>query len=127
MLEFKKNLFLLHSILTIFKRYIELHSIFIFSLSNWVKYILNNNNDVMEYFVAVSFYSYTYSPEMRKAKTGFLMRLIFQRFKNKSLSHSKPDFSLYTYCAHQGTLTNILNFLNVFKVTPNSPYHSISQ
>lgn len=91
--------------------------IFISSLSNWVNFVLKNYNEIMEYFVAVSFYSYTYSPEMKKAKVGFLMRLIFQRFKNKSLSRLNPDYVLCTYCGHQGTLTNILNFLDVFKVT----------
>lgn len=53
---------------------------------------------------------------MKKAKTGFLIKEIFDRFKNKSLSLLKPDRSLWIYSAHDVTIVNVLNALNVYEV-----------
>lgn len=59
--------------------------------------------------------SSTLTSEMKKAKTGFLLKEIFERFKRKSLSRLESDALLWNYFGHESTLTNILNALKVFK------------
>lgn len=100
----------------VFERYMEAHFIFISSLSSWANNALDNHDYEMEYAVAVSYYADVNSIEMQKLRNGWLMLLMLQRFKDKSSSLLNPDYSLYTYCAHQGTLTNMLAALKVFKV-----------
>lgn len=52
---------------------------------------------------------------MKKAKTGFLLKEIFDRFEQKSLCLLESDALLWNYFAHESTLIDILNALDVFK------------
>lgn len=53
---------------------------------------------------------------MKKAKAGFLIKEIFERFRNKTRSLLEPDRSLWIYSAHDNTIINVLNALNVYEV-----------
>lgn len=85
-----------------------------FSLSNWAEKALLQSNGAMEYFAAVYFESFTHTAEMKKAKTGFLIKELFDHFKQKSLSQLQPDRVLWIYSAHDNTIINVLNALNVY-------------
>lgn len=56
------------------------------------------------------------STEMKKLKSGFLLKDILDRFSRKKDSTLDPDQSLYLYFAHDITLSNMLNSLGLFKV-----------
>lgn len=77
---------------------------------------LKSSNGTLEYFAARYFEAFSRTNEMKKAKTGFLVKEIFERFKNKSLSLLKPDRTLWIYSGHDNTIINVLNAFNVYKV-----------
>lgn len=54
--------------------------------------------------------------DLKKFTSGFLLKEIFDRFKNKTQSKLSPDRSLWLYFAHDHTIATMLNSLNVYKV-----------
>lgn len=92
------------------------HKCFIFRLPEWVKNISQYTNDTLEQIVGTHFEAMTHSNEMKKIKGGVLIREMLKRFKEKSLSRLRPDHSIWVYSAHDTTLANILNTLNVYEV-----------
>lgn len=58
----------------------------------------------------------TSTTEMKRLKSGFLLKEILDRFKNKTLSTLSPDRSLFLYSAHDTTIAAMLNSLGVFDV-----------
>lgn len=89
---------------------------FFLSLPEWAEKALKQTNGALEYFAARFFESFTHTTEMKKAKAGFLIKEIFNRFKNKTLNLLHPDRSLWIYSAHDNTIINVLNALNVYQV-----------
>lgn len=72
--------------------------------------------DLLEHFLALNFAGMTKSTEMKKAKAGYLINEIFERFKNKTLSLLSPDRKVWVYSAHDNTIVNTLNALNLYDV-----------
>lgn len=71
----------------------------------------------MSDFKFISFYQLllnTATTEMKRLKSGFLLKEIFDRFKNKSQSTLSPDRSLWMYFGHETTIANMLNSLGIF-------------
>lgn len=62
--------------------------------------------------------SHLTTTETKKAKVGFLIREMFDRFKQKSLSQLNPDRSLWIYSGHDTTIINVLSVLNIYEVIP---------
>ncbi|XP_031636521.1 uncharacterized protein LOC116349294 [Contarinia nasturtii] len=62
--------------------------------------------------------------ELKRLKSGFLLREIMDRFKSKTLSTLSPDRSFWLYSAHDVTITGILNSLGVFHNVHIPPYAS---
>lgn len=53
---------------------------------------------------------------MKQLKSGFLLKEILDRFKNKTQLSLSPNRRLWMYFAHDNTIANMLNSLGVFKV-----------
>lgn len=70
----------------------------------------------MEYLATVHLETFTHSTELKKLEAGFIIKEMLDRFKNKTLSMLEPDRSLWIYAAHDLTLINILNALNLYEV-----------
>lgn len=58
----------------------------------------------------------TYNSELKKLKSGFLLKTIFDRQMSKIQSILKPDRSLFMYFAHDTIIVSILNSLGLYKV-----------
>lgn len=56
---------------------------------------------------------FTATDEMKKLRSGYLLKDILDRFSNKTLVGGR---SLWMYFAHDITLSNMLNSLGVFNV-----------
>lgn len=56
----------------------------------------------------------THSTETKKMRSGFLLKEMLDRFKEKILSSSEQ--LLYIYSAHDNVIINFLNSLNVYEV-----------
>ncbi|XP_055300691.1 prostatic acid phosphatase-like [Sitodiplosis mosellana] len=84
------------------------------TLPDWANKILNTSKETLEYFAAVYFQSATRTTDAKKAIAGFLIREIFDRFKNKTLALLNPDSKIHIYSAHDNTITNTLNALDLY-------------
>lgn len=87
------------------------------SLPDWTKKVYPGGD--MKWLAARSFATNTYTPKLARLKVGFLIKEMFQRFSNKSLSLSNPKQSVWIYSAHDTTVANLLNALGLFEVQPN--------
>lgn len=74
-------------------------------------------------YLATYFYRiFTHTTEMKKLRSGFLLKEILDRFKEKSQSLLSPDRTMWMYFAHDTTIANVLNSLGLFEVrTTNTP------
>lgn len=86
-----------------------------FRLPSWAEEVMTIGGD-FEYLMHYYFQIFTQTPEMKKLKSGFLLKEILDRFSNKTKSILSPDRSLWLYFAHDITITNMLNSLGLFKV-----------
>lgn len=58
----------------------------------------------------------TGTTQLKRLKSGFILKDIFDRFKNKTLSTLSPDRSMWLYSGHDVTIASVLNSLGVFEV-----------
>lgn len=58
----------------------------------------------------------THTIEMKKLKSGFLLKEILDRFSDKIQSKLSPDRKLWMYFAHDATIAFMLNSLGLFNV-----------
>lgn len=56
------------------------------------------------------------TPQLARLQSGFLIREMLERFSMKIKSTLKPDRSLWFYSAHETTMANLLNSLEMFEV-----------
>lgn len=87
-----------------------------FSLPAWAELVFNKSRDVLEYFAAIKYESFTHTTEMKKIKGGFILKEIFDTFKIKTRDKLSPPRHMVLYFTHGHTIVNILNTLNVFEV-----------
>lgn len=85
-------------------------------MPDWVLNVIPQLPDLFDKLAVFWFSGFIRTNETLKAKGGFLLREIFDRFKNKTLGILKPDRSLWIYSAHDNTLINTLSALKLFDV-----------
>lgn len=85
-----------------------------FALDNWAKEALSDST--LEYLAALHLQSFTHSTELKKLEAGCIIKEMLDRFKFKSQSLLEPDRVLWIMSAHDLTIVNILNALNLFDV-----------
>lgn len=73
-------------------------------------------NSDFEYLATFYFQIFTPTIEMKKLKSGFLLKEILNRFSNKIKQTLSPDRSLWLYFAHDNTIVNMLSSLGLYKV-----------
>lgn len=83
-------------------------------LQNWEKEAIRPNG-VLKYFSGLFYEAFTHTKEMKKIEAGFLIKEILDRFTSKSQSLLEPDRKLFIYSAHDLTIANVLNALNLFE------------
>lgn len=86
----------------------------IFSLPEWTHDEFPGG--VMKLLAEHWFKHLTGTTELKRLKSGFLIKEILDRFKNKTLSNLTPDRSLWLYSAHDITIASVMNSLGVLEV-----------
>lgn len=89
------------------------------SLPEWAQKVFvdgGNFEYLAEYWLKFS----SGTVQLKRLKSGFLLKEILDRFKSKTLSTLTPDLLLYLYSGHDTTVANMLNSLGLFEV--NSRY-----
>lgn len=86
-----------------------------FDLDEWADEALKANK-TLEYLAAFHLQTFTQSTELKKLEAGFVIKDMLDRFTNKSKSILEPNRSLWIYAAHDLTIVNILNALNLYDV-----------
>lgn len=69
-----------------------------------------------EYFALNWFKIFTRTAEMKKLRSGYLLKEILDHFARKAQSTLVPDRSMWMYFAHDITLANMLNSLGLYEV-----------
>ncbi|XP_031636524.1 uncharacterized protein LOC116349297 [Contarinia nasturtii] len=96
------------------------------ALPDWANNVLNSSRDLLEYFSAANFQMITHTTEMKKTIAGFLIRDIFDRFRNRTLSSTvSSHIKLFIYSAHDNTIINTLNALNLYDMRIPPPAASL--
>lgn len=75
-----------------------------------------------EYLAKFSYQIQTRTTEMKKLKSGFLLKDILDRCKIKTQPLLIPDRSLRMYFGHDSTIASMLNSLGLFEVCDH--FHS---
>jgi lysosomal acid phosphatase len=82
--------------------------------------------DKLKEISGLSFAVQTYTPTLARLKTGLLLREILTIYDNKTRGTLTPNRRFWMYSAHDTTVANMLNTLNVFKALGyhNPPFAS---
>lgn len=86
------------------------------SLPEWAK-ITMKSKDTLDYLKAMNYQSVTHSIEVKKIRSGFLIKEMLSHFKDKIASLLSPNRTVWIYVAHGSTIVNFLNSLNLFDVS----------
>lgn len=84
-------------------------------MPQWAEQVMQPDGD----FQRLAFYwfrMFTATPEMKKLRSGYLLKEILDRFTNKTQTQLSPNRSLWMYFGHDITIANMLNSLGVFNV-----------
>lgn len=84
-------------------------------IPKWAEEVMMPGGD-FEFLMKFYFIIFTQTTEMKRLKSGFLLKEILDRFTNKTQSTLTPDRNLWMYFAHDITLSNMLNSLGLFEV-----------
>lgn len=84
-------------------------------LPPWTGDMMNPESD-MQIFVGNFFKFLTHTHEMKKLKSGFLIKEMLERFAQKAESKLQPDRSLWIYSGHDLTIASFLNSLGLYDV-----------
>lgn len=68
------------------------------------------------YLATFYFALFTQTTEMKKLRAGYLLKEILDRLNDKTKSTLSPNRSLWMYFAHDNTLVDLLNSLDLFDV-----------
>lgn len=88
----------------------------------WTNRALKSNK-TLEYLSAVLFETNTHTEELKRLNAGYILEQMLKHFKSKIALNAKPE-SLWIYSAHDETIVNVLNSLNVFDVRFSSCFLS---
>lgn len=72
-------------------------------------------NERFVYLSLFYFTIFTHSTDMKKLRSGYLLKEILDRSKKKATSELTPDRSLWMYFAHDNSIVDILNSLGLYK------------
>ncbi|XP_058460878.1 prostatic acid phosphatase [Malaya genurostris] len=89
-----------------------------FTLPEWTKKVYP---EPLRSIGARAFAIKTNTPQLARLKTGPLVKEILQRFQDKASGKLKPDRKLWMYSAHDVTVANLLNTLQLFELH-NPPF-----
>lgn len=70
----------------------------------------------MELATSIQFAMFTYTRELARLKGGFLLKEILERCTNKTELKLNPNRVMWMYSAHDTTVANLLNTLELFEV-----------
>lgn len=88
------------------------------SLPPWAENIMEPHEEFE--MLALQWYAiFTPTDEMKKLRSGFLLRDILNRFQNKTHQISSFDPILWMFFSHDITISDMLNSLGVFEVCIN--------
>lgn len=85
------------------------------SLPEWTHKIYPSED--LTYVAKFTFAIATYTRQLARLKTGPLIKEMLQRFSEKSKGKLNPDRSVWIYSAHDTTVANVLNTLNLYDVS----------
>ena len=88
----------------------------IFSIPQWAEEAIKPGSK-LEYLASIYFTIFARTTEMKKLRSGYLLKEILDRSTNKSMSTLAPDRSLWMYFAHDNTLADMLNSLGLYEVS----------
>ncbi|XP_031634018.1 prostatic acid phosphatase-like [Contarinia nasturtii] len=91
-----------------------------YTLPEWTKKIFPGGD--LQWVADRSFQVQTNTPELARLKSGFLLREMLDRFDQKIASKLNPDRGVWVYSAHDTTVANILNSLQLFEPPRSPPY-----
>lgn len=86
----------------------------LFRLPEWAKKIMIPGGK-FEYLANYWIKSISGTTEMKKLKSGFILKDIFDRFKNKTLA-KLPGQLMHIYSGHDITIASVLNGLGLLEV-----------
>ncbi|XP_031631785.1 lysosomal acid phosphatase-like [Contarinia nasturtii] len=94
-------------------------------LPSWAKRVMVPNGE-FEKLAVTKFITFTPTTELKMLRSGYLLKEILDRCKNKTLSELSPDQSqrMYMYFAHDFTVANLLNSLGLFAEPYQPPFAS---
>lgn len=87
---------------------------FIVRLPAWTREIMKPG-DRFEYLSTFWLKVVTATTQMKKLRSGFLLKEILDRFKNKTMS-LLPNQVMQIYSGHEITISSMLNSLGIFEV-----------
>lgn len=88
----------------------------------WAEQVMQPDGD-FQYLAFYWYRMFTATPEMKKLRSGYLLKEILDRFTNKTQMQLSPNRSLWMYFGHDITISNMLNSLGVFNFL-QPPYTS---
>lgn len=89
------------------------YSILIFSIPPWAEEVMKSGSD-FEHLALIYFTIFTHNTEMKKLRSGYLLKEILDRSANKTQSKLSPDRSLWMYFAHDNSMVDMLNSLGLY-------------
>ncbi|XP_054734328.1 prostatic acid phosphatase [Anastrepha obliqua] len=84
------------------------------TLPEWTKKVYPSAD--MTYIADFAFSITTYTRHMARLKAGPLIKEMLHRFADKTRGSLKPDRSVWIYSAHDTTVANVLNALNLYNM-----------
>lgn len=87
----------------------------LYRLPSWAAKVMLPGGE-FERITVLSYELWTELLEMKKLRSGFLLKEIFDRFSNKTQSKLSPDRSLWMYFAHDFTISSMLHSLGMSTV-----------
>lgn len=84
------------------------------SLPDWAKKVIHGD---FEYLNNMWYIIFTATTELKKIRSGYLLKEILDHFTSKILKTLSPNRTLWMYFAHDITIANMLNSLGLFKVS----------
>lgn len=93
--------------------------LFIRSLPDWTHGVFGDGSD-FAWCANRAFEIRTNIPELSRFSVGFLIRQMLEHFTEKIESNLEPDRSIWIYSAHDTTVADFLNSLDLFEVKINN-------
>lgn len=88
-------------------------SLLFFSIPQWAEELMKPGS-AFENLALVYFTIFAHTTEMKKLRSGYLLKEILDRSTNKLMSTLQPDRSLWMYFAHDNAIVDLLRGLGLF-------------